>query len=59
MFINTQLFGLDFPPVYGLESVEKKIDKISQIDEKINELFIEREHYVAELKEELKKKDNK
>lgn len=47
--------GFDFPPLYGIESIEKKIDKISKIDEKINELLIEREHYVAELKEEIKK----
>lgn len=47
--------GFDCPPLYGIESIEKKIDKISKIDEKINELLIEREHYVAELKEEIKK----
>jgi chorismate mutase len=51
--------GFDFPPLYGIESIEKKIDKISKIDEKINELLIEREHYVAELKEEIKKQNNK
>ena len=53
--IKIQLFGQAFPPFYGVESIEKKIDKISEIDEKINALAIEREKYVADLKEETKK----
>lgn len=42
-------------PLYGIESIQKKIDKITEIDEKINELAIEREKYVADLKEEIEK----
>lgn len=44
--------GIELPPWYG--EVET-IDKIAKIDEKINALFIERAHYV----EELKKSKNK
>ena len=53
--IKIQLFGQAFPPFYGVESIEQKIDKITKIDEKINELAIEREKYVADLKEEIEK----
>lgn len=47
--------GKSMPPLYGVESLEEKIDKITKVDEKINELAIEREKYVADLKEEIKK----
>ena len=53
--IKLQLFGQACPPLYGVESLEAKIDKITKVDEKINELAIEREKYVADLKEEIKK----
>lgn len=49
--------GLMCPPYYGVESIEKKIDKIAKLDAKINELFILREQYVEELKEAIKAKD--
>ena len=51
--------GLAFPPFYGVEDVMKKIDKIAKIDEKINELLIERESYVADLKEAVEKENSK
>ena len=43
------------PPLYGVEDLVKKVEKITEIDEKINALAIEREKYVEALKEELKK----
>ena len=43
------------PPAYGIEDVEEKIRKISEIDEKINELLILREQYVKDFKESIKK----
>lgn len=43
------------PPLYGTENAVQIIDKIATIDEKINELAIEREKYVKTLKEEIKK----
>lgn len=46
------------PPYYGLEDSIAIIDKISAIDEKINELAIERETYVKDLKAQIKKIDN-
>lgn len=46
------------PPLYGIEGVVDIIDKISTIDEKINELAIERETHVKALKEQIKKIDN-
>lgn len=52
---NIQLFGVDMPPLYGYESILDKFDKISAIDEKINELAIEREELVKAVKEEIKK----
>lgn len=42
------------PPYYGVESIEKKIDRIAKLDEKINELLIKREQYVEDLKEAIK-----
>lgn len=46
------------PPYYGLQDAVAIIDKIATIDEKINELAIERETYVKDLKEQIKKIDN-
>lgn len=43
------------PPLYGTETAVSIIEKISNIDEKINELAIEREKYVKDLKTEIKK----
>lgn len=43
------------PPAYGVEDAVSIIEKISSIDEKINELAIEREKYVKDLKAEIKK----
>lgn len=47
--------GLWAPPLYGTENAVAIIEKISAIDEKINELAIEREKYVKDLKAEIKK----
>ena len=47
--------GIWSPPLYGTETIMQKIEEISKIDEKINELAIEREKYVKDLKEEIKK----
>lgn len=47
--------GWQCPPSYGIEDVYQKIEKISAIDEKINELAIEREKYVKDLKKEIEK----
>ncbi len=55
MFINPQLFGDAFPPWYGETDL---IDKISQVDEKINELFIIRAEYVETLKKSIQEKNN-
>ena len=52
---NAQLFGKHFPPLYKLEECMEVIKKISDIDEKINELMIQRELYVKDLKEKVKK----
>lgn len=46
--------GLGCPPYYGTEKAVDIIDKIAKLDEKINELLIEREKYVADLKETIK-----
>ncbi len=54
MFIETQLFGDPCPPWYSETAL---INKISAIDEKINELFIIREKYVEDLKKAIKEKD--
>ena len=51
--------GHAFPPFYGVEDVMKKIEKIAKLDEKINELLIERESYVADLKEAIEKQNSK
>ena len=42
-------------PLYGMENAVQIINKITTIDEKINELAIEREKYVKDLKAEIKK----
>ena len=59
MKINLQLFGQDWPPFYGIEQIVAKIDKIAKLDEKINELLIEREEYVKDLKEAIEKENSK
>lgn len=56
--MNMQLFGADFPPLYSVQSILDKIDEISKIDEKINALLIEREKYVATLKEAIEKENS-
>lgn len=56
-FINIQLFGQDFPPLYGEEEIMEKIEEILTIDEKINELFIEREMKVENLKKAIAEKN--
>ena len=53
--MNIQFFGQAFPPWYGEIDL---VDKISGIDEKINELFIVREKYVEDLKKAIEKKNN-
>ena len=52
-FINIQLFGQDFPPLYGEEEIMHKIDEISNIDKQINELLIKREIKVEDLKKSI------
>ena len=47
--------GIWSPPAYGVEDAMSIIEKISNIDEKINELAIEREKYVKDLKKEIQK----
>ena len=47
--------GIWAPPLYGTETAVSIIEKISNIDEKINELAIEREKYVKDLKKEIQK----
>lgn len=42
------------PPLYKLEEVMEVVNKISTVDEKINELLIQREVYVKDLKEKVK-----
>ena len=51
--------GLIAPPYYGVEDVVKKIEKIAKLDEKINELLVERESYVEDLKEAIAKENSK
>ena len=52
--MNIQLFGPACPPLYGEKKVEELVDEISKIDEKINELAIEREAIVKAFKEKVK-----
>lgn len=56
--MDIQLFGADCPPLYSIQSIVDKIDEISKIDEKINALLIEREKYVTDLKEAIKKENS-
>lgn len=51
--------GQACPPYYGIEEIKEKIDKIADIDLKINELFILREEYVKNLKEAIEKENNR
>lgn len=53
--IDLQLFGRDCPPLYKLEECVEVIEKIADLDVKINELLIQRELYVKDLKEKIKK----
>ncbi len=55
MFIKVQLFGDMCPPWYNETEL---LDKISKVDEKINELFIIRAEYVETLKKSIKEKNN-
>lgn len=52
---NLQVFGRDFPPLYSVTECLEDIEKIADIDVKINELMIQRELYVKDLKEKIKK----
>lgn len=54
MEIDLQKFGRDCPPLYKLEEVMEVVNKITDIDEKINELMIQRELYVKNLKQKIK-----
>lgn len=56
--IDLQLFGRDFPPFYKKEDILETIDRISKIDEAINDLAIQRETYVKDLKEKIEKAKN-
>ena len=42
------------PPIYKLEDCVEVINKITKIDEQINELMIQREVYVKDLKQKVK-----
>lgn len=46
------------PPLYKLEEVMEITNKISDIDEQINELMIKRELYVKDLKQKVKASTN-
>ena len=52
--IDLQRFGRVSPPLYKLEEVMEVVNKITDIDEKINELMIQRELYVKNLKQKIK-----
>lgn len=56
-FIKIQLFGQDCPPLYNEEEIVNKVEEILKIDEKINELFIEREMKVENLKKAIAEKN--
>ena len=58
MKFNSQLFGRDMPPLYSKADIFDVINKISKVDEKINELAIEREQYVKDLKEKVEEVRN-
>ena len=42
--------GRDFPPYYKEEDILVEVNKITDIDEQINVLLIQRELYVKDLK---------
>ena len=46
------------PPLYKLEEVMEVVNKISEVDEQINELMIKRELYVKDLKQKIKASAN-
>ena len=46
------------PPLYKLEDCMEVINKISNVDEQINELLIKRELYVKDLKQKIKASSN-
>lgn len=50
--------GLMCPPYYGVETIEKIIDKIAKLDAEINEKFIVREQYVEDLKKAIEAKNS-
>ena len=49
--------GKLMPPLYGIEDAVKIVNKINDIDVKINALFIQREQYVADLKKAIEEKN--
>ena len=51
---NAQLFGRMRPPLYKLEEVMEVVNKIAGIDTQVNELMIQRELYVKDLKQKIK-----
>ena len=53
--MNIQLFGLACPPLYGEEEAMETIEKISKVDEQINDLMIKRAMYVEDLKKQINK----
>ena len=52
--INIQLFGPDFPPYYDEMTELELVRKITEYDEKINTLFVERYEYVKALEKKVK-----
>ena len=46
------------PPLYKLEQVMVVVNKIAAIDVQINELMIQRELYVKDLKQKIKESAN-
>jgi hypothetical protein len=49
--------GKFVPPLYGIDDAVAIINKITDVDEKINALLIQREAYVEDLKKAIEKKD--
>lgn len=45
--------GKTVPPYYGVEDAVDMVNKIADLDVKINELMIQRETYVEDLKKKL------
>lgn len=50
--------GIYVPPFYGKETIMQKIEKICEIDAKINALLIQRENYVEDLKDAIEEENN-